>query len=395
MAGHKCCCDGSGGGGGGGGNPPDSCDDVEWCNIGTLTLELEINDWHSMSVRRFTTGGSTYCVAVEIKWDLVAELHRSFATAPDVPQFLFTGFDDPEEPCNCLVGEYRRAVDWITLNECDWSFPNCSTRECDEGLLPEHAGYPCFPHFPNSGGSWQGPNGVHRTPQIFASYIGIPARTEQWQTLVLSDGQCVPGPVNTADFAATSAPKIVGTATRKLYNLTTSTLLEDQSYNIERDVECVYACNFLKSSCVNGVNMRLVVTLLDRAPAGQRSWGVRFPPLQNLPSGGFNPNAVDYHIMFDTSTTPVRHTFGESTGSITMVAPFTSSTAVPLNIDFIERPGLNKAFCCTNFSTTDCNGGDLVCTNDPSEDFQRCHSPYGTTSNWQCYREPSLSLVAV
>jgi hypothetical protein len=237
------------------------------------------------------------------------------------------------------------------------------------------------------------PFGQHREANLFASYVGRPAETKDVVYLVPTGNppNCLPGaPAETYSFNATSAPQIVGTATRKLYNLTTSTLLEDQSYSINRDVACLYGCSFHKSGCLGGAQMMLDVSLMDRAPAGQQRWGVRFPSLQNQPPGAI-PQDIDYHLMFDTTTTPAA-TFGEVTGAIRLVAPFTSSTAVPLNVDFIDRPTSDKALCCQNFSTTDCNGGDLVCTNDPSQDFQRCHFPYGITNRWQCYRKPTVIL---
>lgn len=366
----------------------------------TEDLELEIDDWHMMGVRRFNSGGKTYCIAVEIKWDLVATLYRANNWA-DTPIRMATSFRDfTADPCNDFNTEVKRLHEWTTLGECVFCCQTfVGTRTCTS-FCPDDS-FPCFPHGPDSGNptGYNGCAGLSggsfniRHVKEWYSYRGFPAQTITWFESFLEQGSGCSGVTEVSQaMSATSSPKIVGTATRKLYNLTDDLLLEEQEYTINRDVRIEYFCNFQKSTCYTGPHMRMNIDL-QNAPSGQNDWSIQFPPFaSSVVSAPLNN--TQYHLFFDTTTGSTgNYTFGETTGRLTLLAPFTSM-AVPFGVDFIERPAPAKAFCCDNFSTTDCNGGTLVCTDNPSVDFQRCLVPYGNTGNWQCYRKPTVTLGA-
>lgn len=377
---------------------PGTCEDISWCSLMTEDLELEIRDWHMIGVRLF--GGSiNRCVVVEIKWDLVATLYRA-STYADLPIRMWTSFRSFEaDPCNGVNSEVRRLHQWTTLGQCLY----CCTGPDDGGTqrVCERCGtlddpppdYPCFPH--GADGNPTGYNGCQpvgsasfpqgsggskavRYPNGWTSYYGFPAQTINWFEAIPSGGLCDELETISQAMSATSSPKIVGTATRKVYNLTTNELIEEQSMGIEADVWVRYNCSYQKNTCYTGTFMRARIEIKGAV-------AFQFPPLAEFSPTGL-VNSTFYYYFFDPN-----HTFGEQPNRLDLIAPFTSG-AIPLNIDFIERPAPFKAFCCQNFSTTDCNGGTPVCTNDPSEDFQRCLSPYGTSTNWQCYRKPTSTL---
>jgi hypothetical protein len=336
------------------------CPEVNSCTWHpTVTeLTLDIDGWHSMRVAHYNVAGVPHCETVEVEWDYTTTMYRTGLgnTWADNPVLMPIGLGN----CDSCEYDLRRWHELVSI-DCDPPLQECQ--------------------FPSSG---------YNSGSTFTTYRGFPAASDSWNHLTpFPDCDLDP---QSATLSASSPPQIVGTAVRKLYNLSTSTLVTTQSVSIARNARAVITCVFSKSSCLSGAHLRMIMFIgRSGAPSGFQWFApeemglhlVTFPP---LPFGSF----------FNTYNLGFSEAPGEQQdGFMTLVAPI-SGTAFPTGFDFIERSNASKTICCQPFGETDCNDGVIECTTNPSEKFQRCLAPYGTSVNlWYCYRKPTVTVNVV
>lgn len=371
MVASRCCCDDTTPGPGPG--PIILCPDVNACdwNPSVYEFSLNINNWHSMRVAHYSVSGVPYCETVEVEWDYAATLYRTgFTGFLPTGGFAFPAWADEPNlvqigPGQCDCGEFG-IRQWRELIDIDCNADPQTRR--------------------NRGAS-------------FTTYRGFPATNFEWN-------ECEPDPQDGCNFpvvvpksgtsTATSAPQIIGTATRKLFNLSNNTLVQTQTEAIARNTRAVVACSFYKSSCVNGAQLDLTVFIgqfgiFGTGAGGGYQWFpqdemdlhlVTFPPL----SWGSTFNTYDLGFVQSGAEYP---------GTLHLVAPI--GTGFPTAFDFIERPFGGKTVCCQPFGANDCNDGVIECTNDPNEKFPRCFGSHGNqpVNLWHCYRKPTVEVTVL
>jgi len=399
MAGHRCCCGDTTPGPGPG--PIVLCPEVNSCTWHpTVTeLTLDIDGWHSMRVAHYNVAGVPHCETVEVEWDYTATIYRTGASP------VIGGF-----PSGLIAWADARDLGFSGLGVCPPGPPSFGECDRDYRKVHEWVSIDCDPPFGPDYCGGQMP--LYHAGANFTTYRGFPQSTENWDNLRCADsGPCCSFPEpdpQSKTISATSAPQIVGTAVRKLYNLSTNTLVTTQSVSINRNARAVIRCAFFKSSCLTGSNLTMTFFIGSSSnPAGTGGFlgssfdsalvgsglpselgqhEVTFPP---LPFGSFFNT---YNLGFAGGADSPGE---QQDGSMTLVAPI-SGTGFPTGFDFIERPNAGKTVCCQPFGESDCNSGTVQCTTNPSENFQRCLAPYGTSVNfWYCYRKPTVTVNVV